>query len=222
MLVSFKNSRNTHLKILDSSIEYLVNEIIINILRTKETVRVINVGGGYVKPVESFLSSHPSVDYYCLDIDTTRLSASKNIIQGDITSSELSIDQKFDFIYTKDTFEHILNPWDATRNIKNLLNQNGYILCIAPFSWRYHACPLDTYRYTHTGLRYIFERLNSIEHIFSGYIKLRPNRGWYKSKTDVTLDGSDFTENIETIYVGKKNNSHIFNIKSLDLDEEEH
>lgn len=222
MNINHTNTENKHLKIINDSIHQIVLKILTDILSTKKTVKVLNIGGGYKKEMERFLSSNPKVEYYCLDTDTSRLDSSKNNITGDITDPELFIGHTFDFIYTCNTFEHILNPWDSATNIKRLLNEGGYFVCITPFSWRYHACPVDTFRYSHTGLRYLFERLDHIEHIFSGYKRFSSSGGWYKSKTDVTLDGKLFKENIETMYVGKKNSEHIFDINQLDVDNQPH
>lgn len=212
-------TKNKHLyRITLSYIDILKH--IIELFPKEKKLNVLNIGGGYEKECESFLLNHPRINYYCLDIQPPKRSSS---IQGDITDETLSIQQTFDIIYTKDTFEHILNPWDATKNIKTLLNENGIFICIVPFSWRYHACPVDCYRYSHTGLRYIFERLNDIECICTGYIKHKaPNGGWYKSKTDVTLDGLPFQESISTVYISKKNTGFKFTKDLLDVDKEAH
>ncbi len=174
----------------------------------------MNIGGGFVKENEKFLSNHPNINYYVLDIQNSE--NQKNIIIADITDSNFKLEYTFDFIYSYDTFEHILNPWDATKNIKNLLNINGIIFCAAPFSWRYHACPYDTYRYSHTGLRYIFEYLSEIKPVFAGYRKKSNNKGWYIDKTDVTLDGKEFTESIETYYIGQKDANYTFDLSNFD------
>jgi hypothetical protein len=51
----------------------------------------------------------------------------------------------------------------ATNNIIKLLKNKGIFIFFAPFSWRYHPVPYDTYRYTHTGVRYLFERFGKIK-----------------------------------------------------------
>lgn len=221
MILKFEQSRNHHLKVLTEDFITLTKRVV-DSFPPEKVIKVLNIGGGYQKEIERYFLNHHKIDYYCLDVDTTRLKH-KNVIVGDITDQYLNIDHKFDFIFTKDTFEHILNPWDSTENIKNLLCEGGYFLCIAPFSWRYHACPVDSYRYTHTGLRYIFERLGGIQPIFAGYKKIRcATSGHYASRTDYTLDGRAFLENIETIYLAIKNSSHSFNLGQIDFDKEEH
>ncbi len=154
------------------------------------------------------------INYKCLDILNSN--NDKNVIVGDITDKKLDLNLKFDFIYSCDTFEHILNPWDATQNILKLLDEDAFFLCIVPFSWRYHACCYDTYRYSHTGIRYLFERLGNLEHLHSGYSKYGNTNGWYKDKTDKTLNGKPYSECIETIYISRKKENYKFDLNKLD------
>lgn len=217
MNIKYTNVSNPHLKLINEPDIDILQKIINNILSSSsknKKISVLNIGGGFLKPCEKFLRDHKSTDYFILDIQNSE--NQKEIILGDITDINLELRQTFDFIYSADTFEHILNPWDATKNILKFLNNNGYIFCKAPFSWRYHACPFDTYRYSHTGMRYLFEHLSQIKHIGGGYRKLAHSKGWYADKTDVTLDGKPYTENIETYYIGQKDETHIFDISDYD------
>jgi uncharacterized UPF0146 family protein len=218
MEIKYIKTNNDHLKLLNEPIKNIIDRII----NKKDKIKILNIGGGYEKDIEKYLYSDKRVEYYCLDIDIDRISNHQNIIKGDITDINLDLNNTFDFIYTSNTFEHILNPWDATNNIIKLLSEEGYFMCIVPFSWRYHACPVDVYRYTHTGIRYLFERNNKIEYIFSGYKKHGNVKSWYKSKTDVTIDGDVFKENIEVVYIARKNSNTIFNIENLDIDKKKH
>ena len=99
-----------------------------------------------------------------------------------------------------------------------LLKNNGIILFFVPFSWRYHASPYDTYRYSHTGLQFIIERLGCIKKIQSGYIKFGNINGFWKNKKDYTINGKQFPNCLETFYLGIKNNTHKFTINDLDAD----
>jgi len=214
--ISYKESKNKHLKIVADSDHVILSKIITYLQHTlnKSKIKVLNIGGGYVKPNEIYLSQNKDVDYYVLDLNNPENQT--NLIVADITDNNLNIQHTFDFIYSKDTFEHILNPWEATKNIKKMLNEKGIILCIAPFCWRYHACPVDTYRYSHTGLRYILEYLSEIEHIFSGYKDCGPTNGFWKDTTDFTLDGNPFSVSQEAYYIGVKNKDYKFTIENFD------
>lgn len=75
----------------------------------------------------------------------------------------------FDVIYSNNVFEHLRKPWIACSNINKLLKVNGICITIVPFSQRYHESPIDCFRYTHTGIKYLFEDVMDIEIIASGY-----------------------------------------------------
>ena len=50
-----------------------------------------------------------------------------------------------------------------------MLKVNGACITIVPFSQRYHESPVDCFRYTHEGIRYLFENEMEIEIIAQGY-----------------------------------------------------
>lgn len=217
-----KNTSNPHLfttKINGSqSIEKititLINQYIENNKLTK--INVLDIGGG--KGWGQCLYKNNHINYYCLDLNETKRDENINYIQGDITDNTLNINIEFDIIFSKDTYEHILNPWDSTNNLKKLLKNKGLIMIFTPFSWRYHASPYDTYRYTHTGLQYIVERYGSIKKIYSGYISFGNINGFWKNKKDHTINSKPFPNCLESFYIGIKNNDHVFSKKDLDSD----
>lgn len=221
--MNFKPTKNPHLKVLQGNYPNEIVQVIAdNAAKQKlERVQILDVGGG--KGWGKILYSQSWIDYYALDINSDK-NRDKNItyVKGDITDLKLTskLDQTYDVIFTKDTFEHILNPWDATQNILNLLNENGLFIFLAPFKWRYHSSPYDTYRYTHTGAQYMFERLGGMKKKYAGYIKFDQVRtaGFWPNKKDWTFDHTPFTSPIETIYVGQKQKNYKFDITNLDSD----
>ena len=108
--------------------------------------------------------------------------------------------------------------FDATENLKNFLKHNGLILFFVPFSWRYHASPYDTYRYTHTGLQYLIERLGRIKKINAGYIKFGNINGFWENCKDNTIDRKPHNDCLESFYIGIKDDNHNFDINNLDSD----
>ena len=214
MKFNLEKTKNIHLKLIQNKDIEILNKILDELLKTRDNISILNIGGGFSKPNEKFLRDHKNTSYFTLDIQNNE--NQKNIFLGDITDTNLELGKTFDFIYTADTFEHILNPWDATKNIKKLLNNGGFLFCKAPFSWRYHACPFDTYRYSHTGMRYLFEYQSHIKPILSAYKKCKKNKGWYADKTDLTMDGNEFKECIETYYIGKKDENYKFSLSNFD------
>jgi hypothetical protein len=81
---------------------------------------------------------------------------------------------------------------------------------MAPFSWRYHPVPLDCFRYTHTGLAYLFERTGQVETRLSGYdiSNRRKNAMGGKVANGLDIPPKDhlggWREHWLTIYVGRK------------------
>jgi SAM-dependent methyltransferase len=207
------NTENPHLKLVHY--ETLLNCIITKKLSEKSEIHILDIGGGRGY---GNIFDRRGIKYHVLDLNLLKNSEKISYIQGDITDKNLEL-PKFDLIFTKDTFEHILNPWDSTDNIANSLEEGGIFFFIAPFSWRYHSSPYDSYRYTHTGAQYIFERNGRMRKLHSGYQYIdAKTSGFWKNKKDFTMNKNIFNECIETIYVGEKDSNHVFCKSNLDSD----
>ena len=128
----------------------------------------------YEKDRETFEKQY---NYFFQDIalsPPTDLTKNKNFILGDICSKNflqenLKFTEYFDVIYSNNVFEHLKKPWIACSNINKLLKINGICITIVPFSQRYHESPVDCFRYTHQGIKYLFEDEMEIEIIACGY-----------------------------------------------------
>lgn len=199
-----KATNNPHLKIMHTNLAiYIQKKVTQYIKQIKRPIKLLDIGGG--KGWGAPLYKSTNIDYYALDIKCSdRTHPNITCIQGDITNKELKIDTMFDIIFTKDTFEHILNPWDATLNILKLLNNNGLFIFLAPFSWRYHPSPYDTFRYTHTGAQYLFERFGKMRKVEAGYQCEGNITGFWKNKKDTTLDANAFPKSTRVIYWTKR------------------
>ena len=114
-------------------------------------------------------------DYYSTDLfPISESKKPKQFIIGDICSENyLKKNEQyinfFDVIYSNNVFEHLKKPWLACSNINKLLKVNGTCITIVPFSQRYHEDPVDCFRYTHQGIRYLFQNEMELEIIASGY-----------------------------------------------------
>ena len=51
--------------------------------------------------------------------------------------------------------EHVSRPWEWLKNLTNYFTK--YICIIAPWQWREHRYPIDTYRYLPDGMRDLFD-----------------------------------------------------------------
>lgn len=216
-----KGTDNPHLKLMSGNYDKFIVDHINNNRkgRSLEKVKVLDIGGG--KGWGKALYEKDWIEYYALDLNSNINRDGKiNYIKGDITDAELNLTEKFDIVFTKDTFEHILNPWDATQNVLNSLKDGGLFVFLAPFSWRYHATPYDTYRYTHVGAQYLFERLGGMKMVESGYIRFPKVKtaGFWKNKKDRTFDSKPFVDPIGTVYIGKRDFKHQFDTSDLDND----
>ena len=82
--------------------------------------------------------------------------------------SKIDIRNKFDFIIADNVWEHLKYPHRATKNVYNLLNDNGYFLVIVPFLIRVHEVPIDCTRWTKDGLKFLLEESGfKIENIYT-------------------------------------------------------
>jgi SAM-dependent methyltransferase len=89
----------------------------------------------------------------------------------------------FDVVYSNNVFEHLRHPWQAAANIMQLIKPGGLGITIAPFAQRYHQVPEDYFRYTHVGLRSLFEDSGAIEVLECGYDLSGRRNDWQGSGT---------------------------------------
>ena len=213
-----KISPNPHLNTIKLEDYTKIISGLLSIVKTANgrKIDLLDIGGG--KGWGKFLYERPDVNYYCLDLKSSRRESNITYLKGDITDRNLKFPTMFDVIFTKDTFEHILNPWDTTDNIIENLNEGGYFIFLAPFSWRYHASPYDAYRYTHTGAQYLFERNGKMKKVLSGYINFGNIKGFWKNRKDFTVDGVPFPRSLEVMYIGVKDSDYKFDLEHFDAD----
>lgn len=71
-----------------------------------------------------------------VDLALTK-NSSLNIIEGDITDSDITnkVNKKFDVIIMREVIEHIHNKESAFDNIKNFLNDGGFLFVTFPPKW---------------------------------------------------------------------------------------
>ena len=81
--------------------------------------------------------------YWIIDIGRAT-SVQERIIGCDVESLESCTQRRvvlplFDIVHSKDTFEHLRQPWEAMRTIGSLTRQGSLLMIAVPFAWRYHA-----------------------------------------------------------------------------------
>ena len=171
-----------------------------------EAIRVLDVGGG--KGWGREIGEIPNVEYQILDVLPAHDDG--RILHGDIcgTNEHLRGDT-YDVVFSKDTFEHLLEPWAGAAEMSRITKPGGLILVTTPFSWRYHPSPFDTFRFSHTGLHYLFARTERVEQLSSGYMRGVDVRGFWGNRKDWTADGTAFQECWETVFVGRKTSARV-------------
>lgn len=122
--------------------------------------RVLEIGGrGH--PRESVFDPD-RFEYLNLDLQDT----GPGTVIGDITGCPEIPDGSYDVVLSVDVFEHIDRPWLAGREIVRLLRPGGLSYQSTLFSWRYHPCPIDFWRYTPEALAFLLDGLDTLDQGF--------------------------------------------------------
>ena len=204
-----------HWKIVKDT-QVFIEEILSDYLKDNPNPSFFDVGGG----VGSKAKWAPGYDYYIMDI-IPRPKSPKNIVVGDISDCSHIPDNTYDVVFSYMVYEHLKEPWKASTESMRILKPNGLIICIAPFSWRYHPVPIDTFKYSHTAMQILFGQDKNVQTIFAGYdisIRRQDVKGYWENGLDkAPLDQmGGFRENISTVYVGRKVEEEL--VEELDSD----
>lgn len=141
-------------------------------------------------------------DYHAMDL-TDHPHSKVKVQVGDITDCPHIPDESFDFIFSLDVFEHISKPWLAGQEITRLLRPGGVTFHSTLFSWRYHPCPGDYFRYTPEGLQMLFPDLECIDKGFD-YVERRRNILGRDGNKLVPDAFGGWRENVRVNYSGMK------------------
>lgn len=193
-----------HYKFVDKNLLYSkIREYAEN--HKKERLVFLDVGGGSGKSKVRWESI--GFEYIILECDKN-IKAEK-VIYTDICECPEIPNDSYDIVYSNNVFEHLKQPWKAAEEISRILKPGGLALHITVFSWRYHPVPVDMFRYSSDGLRYLFERTGKIITISSGYDigkRRQDHRGGKIGILDVPpideLGG--WRENWTVMFLGKK------------------
>lgn len=195
-----------HLRLIDKS---SVQEFITQYRQTHQTngaLHFLDVGGRhgeYRKFAEGYT-------YSILEIDLN--ATSPEIKHGDICSCPQIPSNTYDVVFSNNVFEHLQEPWNAALESVRICKPGGLLICMAPFSWRYHPVPVDNFRFSHSGLAYLFERSGTVETLLAGYDLHNRRRDHRGGKVAGGLDVppvdelGGWREHWLAIYVGRKRN----------------
>lgn len=116
--------------------------------------------------LEDFISKYPHSDMANIggDGDEGRIENKFDnydmaVNKFDICTSALP--KKYQTIISLNTFEHLYDPIRAAENIVNSLKVGGYVFMTCPFMYHHHDYENvpDYFRYTPTGVRLLFKKL---------------------------------------------------------------
>jgi SAM-dependent methyltransferase len=68
-----------------------------------------------------------------------------------------TLDDRFDLIISDQVFGHLLRPWNAARNVHEMLRPGGTFLITTSFMIKLAPHPEDCTRWSETGLKYFLE-----------------------------------------------------------------
>ncbi len=159
------------------------------------TGRVLEIGGRLDPHDELFAN----FEYQNLDLEET----GPGVVRGDITDCPELASGSFDAIVSVDVFEHITRPWLAAEEIVRLLRPGGFTYHSTLWSWRYHPCPVDYWRFSPEALRFLFDDLTLIRADFDGLERRRNLIGKGRNRMEPDAFGG-WRENWRVFYAGVK------------------
>ena len=188
--------------------------------RYKTRPQVLDVGGNSGKKVEMSFRRHAnysSLDFVKMPPDHGKALARS--IVGNIQRCNRHIQPgSFGLVSAINVFEHLLGPAEAAHEMVRLVANGGYIITATPFMWRYHAYPIDAGRYSHTMMRYFFERTGRVRTLFAGYAVMGPMyRGHLPDKSDeIPNDKLRANWLMELVWIDRRVDGTKFDPDSLD------
>jgi SAM-dependent methyltransferase len=120
-------------------------------LESQAPVRVLDVGCG-PKPYYPFFA-HVSSEY--IGVDVVENPAAE--LRGPVEALPVE-DASFDVVLCTQVLEHCDDPAQAVRELRRVTAPGGRVLASTHGVQVYHPSPVDYWRWTHEGLRRIFEQ----------------------------------------------------------------
>jgi SAM-dependent methyltransferase len=114
----------------------------------------------YIDEWKRFLSALPLKSLTALEISPGSVSHWRDIGFGsyeaasypDFDITQQTLPRTFDVIIAEQVFEHLSRPYDAARNVHEMLRPEGIFLIATPFLVRIHSHPGDYTRWSVQGL----------------------------------------------------------------------
>ena len=133
-----------------------------------KTSKVLNVGSG--GNLENLIKKNFD-DVFSIDIDKDR--KPDQIIDICDENFEKKINYEPSLVCCFEVLEHTKNPSKAIQNIYNILKKDDFFLVSVPFNFHIHDEPNDFFRFTHHGLKMLFNDFAEVE--------IKRRNGWLES-----------------------------------------
>ena len=157
-------SKKASRKNLDNFIKISFNK---EIAKNKAS-KVLNVGSG--GNLENLIKKNFD-DVFSIDIDKER--KPDQIIDICDENFEKKINYEPSLVCCFEVLEHTRNPSKAIQNIYNILKKDDFFLVSVPFNFHIHDEPNDFFRFTHYGLKMLFNDFAEVE--------IKRRNGWLES-----------------------------------------
>jgi len=138
--------------------------------------RMLDIGSGHSRGYEGLFKPYAN-EYLCVDYQHA-----ENVdICADCYEIPL-VDSSIDVILSTQVLEHLQMPDQMLKEAYRLLKPGGQLIVTVPMVWGLHEEPVDFYRYTEYGLRYLLEQ--------AGYegIQIQPLEGLFAVLVQMLLD----------------------------------
>ena len=178
-------SKKASRKNLDNFIKISFNKEIAK----NRTSKVLNVGSG--GNLENLIKKNFD-DVFSIDIDKER--KPDQIIDICDENFEKKINYEPSLVCCFEVLEHTRNPSKAIQNIYNILKKDDFFLVSVPFNFHIHDEPNDFFRFTHYGLKMLFNDFAEVE--------IKRRNGWLES-IFVNIIGLGREKNILSKIIGK-------------------
>jgi len=178
-------SKKASRKNLDNFIKISFNKEIAK----NRTSKVLNVGSG--GNLENLIKKNFD-DVFSIDIDKER--KPDQIIDICDENFEKKINYEPSLVCCFEVLEHTKNPSKAIQNIYNILKKDDFFLVSVPFNFHIHDEPNDFFRFTHYGLKMLFNDFAEVE--------IKRRNGWLES-IFVNIIGLGREKNILSKIIGK-------------------
>ncbi len=89
-------------------------------------------------------------------------------------------DATFDVVFSANVIEHVRKVWRWLPELARITKIGGYVICINPVSWPYHAAPVDCWRLFPEAYKALFDEAG-LETVFTWHGNLVPiDRHWLR------------------------------------------